>query len=62
LSELNVIECGPMIHQVTLPPTGILIVLVPNSSTAPEPVGAPDPASTVLGLPGSVKCGMGGLP
>ena len=31
LSELNVIEWSPITHQVTEPPTGILIVFGPNS-------------------------------
>src|SRR5262249_9467066 len=62
LFELNVIECGPRSHQVTVPPTGILMVLVPNSSTLPELFGTPEPASTAFGLPGSVTSGTGGLP
>src|SRR5262249_39821352 len=57
----NVIECGPMNHQVTVPPTGILTVFNPNSSTEPEPTGVPEPASTGFG-PGSVRFGTGGLP
>ena len=48
--------------QVTVPPTGTLIVLFPNSSTLPELFGTPEPASTAFGLSGRVTFGTGGLP
>ncbi len=62
LSELNVIECGPMMYQVTEPPTGILIFDGPNSViSASCALSLPEPASTTF-FPGSVMPGIGGLP
>src|SRR5579862_8854806 len=62
LFELKVIECGPMTHQVTEPPTGILTTLGPNSViSASWTLFEPEPASTGL-EPGRVRPGTGGFP
>ena len=53
LSELKVIEWAPMTHQVTEPPTGILIVLGPNSSIEPGPFGETGAGEHVVRRPGA---------
>ena len=63
LSELKVIEWSPTSHQVTEPPTGILITLGPNSSIWADARTArrPEPARTGFS-PGRVRAGIGGFP